>query len=278
MDLTGVMKLLQAAGSPQQCKVLARHGVMPPMFGVSAASMKALAREIGAAGDQALARQLWESRNHDARVLATMIADPKRTDAWLIDRWRHDLNNSVLCDALSALADTAGVSTDHIDRWCAAGDEWTSALGWTLVARRLSRPGGWSDADLMKKIASIERGIHRAPNRTRYAMNAALIALGLRTNELQRAALAAAKRIGPVQVDHGDTACTTPDAAEYILKSREHRSPAAIASSDASRRNIAKKGAAKPAKAVASRAASKAKPRAAARSTRNKAARAGARR
>ena len=31
-------------------------------------------------------------------------------------------------------------------------------------------------------------------------------------------ALAAAERIGKVHVDHGNTACTTPDAAAYIQK------------------------------------------------------------
>ena len=38
------------------------------------------------------------------------------------------------------------------------------------------------------------------------------------TNALRKAALVAAKRIGKVEVDHGDTACKTPDAAEYIEK------------------------------------------------------------
>ena len=35
--------------------------------------------------------------------------------------------------------------------------------------------------------------------------------------------LAAARRIGKVMVDHGDTSCKTPDAESYIIKCVEHR-------------------------------------------------------
>ncbi|MEI9813219.1 MAG: hypothetical protein WDO18_11445 [Acidobacteriota bacterium] len=55
-------------------------------------------------------------------------------------------------------------------------------------------------------------------NYVRYGMNQAVIAIGVRNPHLTEMALAAAKRIGKVQVDHGDTACQTPDAAAYIQK------------------------------------------------------------
>lgn len=202
MDVHAAMKALEEAGSAGHCRTLQKQGVKPPMCGVPAGTMKGLAKSIGT--DQALARRLWETRHHDARVLATLIADARQTDAWLIDRWRHDVTNAVLCEALAALGDAVGVSADHIDRWCAAGDEWTSTLGWSLVARRLSRPGGWSDADLARKVTTIERGIQRAPSRTRGAMHVTLLALALRSDDLRRAVMDAAQRIGPVQVDAGD--------------------------------------------------------------------------
>ena len=49
-------------------------------------------------------------------------------------------------------------------------------------------------------------------------MNNALIAIGGRNAKLKKLALAAAKKIGKVEVDHGDTSCKTPDAAAYINK------------------------------------------------------------
>ena len=49
-------------------------------------------------------------------------------------------------------------------------------------------------------------------------MNGALIALGAYKASLRKDVIAAAKRIGKVEVDHGETACKTPDAVEYIAK------------------------------------------------------------
>ncbi len=54
-------------------------------------------------------------------------------------------------------------------------------------------------------------------------MNGALIAIAMRSPDLQKKAVAAAKRIGKVEVDHGDTACETPDAASYIKKMVERQ-------------------------------------------------------
>jgi hypothetical protein len=50
----------------------------------------------------------------------------------------------------------------------------------------------------------------------------AVITIGCRNAALRKAATAAAKRIGKVDIDHGDTACKTPDAAGYIDKSWAH--------------------------------------------------------
>ena len=54
--------------------------------------------------DHALAEELWASGNHDARVLATMIADPAQMKSQTLETWAKELDNYVLTDALSGLA------------------------------------------------------------------------------------------------------------------------------------------------------------------------------
>ena len=51
----------------------------------------------------------------------------------------------------------------------------------------------------------------------------AVINIGLRSPLLEKTAVAAAKRIGPVEVDHGDTSCQTPDPIAYIAKTKAYR-------------------------------------------------------
>ena len=72
-------------------------------------------------------------------------------------------------------------------------------------------------------MAHIEAEIHHQPNRTRHSMNQALICLGVLNKALAKGAKAVAKRIGKVEVDHGQTSCKTPDAAAYIDKTLAHR-------------------------------------------------------
>ena len=61
-------------------------------------------------------------------------------------------------------------------------------------------------------------------NRVRYAMNSVLILLGSHVAALTDECIAAARRIGEVKVDMGDTACKVPDVAEYIEKVRSRGS------------------------------------------------------
>jgi hypothetical protein len=80
-----------------------------------------------------------------------------------------------------------------------------------------------SDADAEKVLATIEKEIHRSPNWARYAMNAALIGIGIYKPALRSKAIEAARRIGKVEVDHGETYCKTPDAAPYIEKAARRK-------------------------------------------------------
>ena len=67
-------------------------------------------------------------------------------------------------------------------------------------------------------------------------MNQAVIAIGCRSAALRKSATAAAKRIGKVEIDHGNTACKTPDAAEYIDKAWSHATAKGFASPAAQER------------------------------------------
>ncbi len=77
---------------------------------------------------------------------------------------------------------------------------------------------GVSYAFLGKMKRKIKTGIHGSENWVRYAMNNALINIGVRNAKLEKIAIAAAGRIGTVEVDHGETGCKTPEAVAYIKK------------------------------------------------------------
>ena len=220
MDAREALRRLKAAGTAQNKKVYARHGVRGPMFGVSYANQGKLKRAIGT--DDAVAEGLWASGNHDARVLATMVADPARSTTRRLESWAKELGDYVLTDAVSALAAASPSAKNLARKWTNHRAEWKSTAGWNVVTR-LAMTDELTTAELTDYLKTIEAGIHASPNRTRYSMNNALIAIGSRGGDLQKKAVAIAERIGKVEVDHGETGCRTPDAASYIAKTVAHR-------------------------------------------------------
>jgi 3-methyladenine DNA glycosylase AlkD len=221
MTIDQVLDELKSLGTEQNRKVTKRHGVGDNLFGVSFADLGKLQKKLKL--DHRLAQQLWASGNHEARLLATMIADPAQADDNLLESWAKDLDNYVITDAFSKFAGETALARKKTEKWTRSNKEWVGAAGWNLLGMLAMRDKSLDDSYFESYLPAIERDIHHGKNRVRYSMNTALIAIGLRSAELQSKALAAAKRIGAVGVDHGETGCKTPDAAEYILKTAERR-------------------------------------------------------
>ena len=170
-----------------------------------------------------LAIGLWATGVHDARVLSLMVADPARGDKTLMNAWVAALGNYVITDSFSTYASKTPMALERAVVWIGDSGEWVSSAGWNVLGQLASNDPSVDDLIFERQIVTIEREIFGAKNRTRHAMNAALIAIGARSPELRDAAEASARRIGKVVVDHGDTNCATPDAIAHIKKILDHR-------------------------------------------------------
>jgi 3-methyladenine DNA glycosylase AlkD len=219
MNYKDLMQELKALGTEQNRKTYKRHGVQDELYGVSYAHLGALKKKIRV--DHELAQQLWKSGVHDARILATMIADPAQ--GWsVVDDWAKQVSSYVITDALATFAAQTSPERKKIEKWMASKNEWMGCFGWSLFAKVARMDAPFSDEALEQYLDTIERDIHQAKNRVKYSMNSAVISIGVRNEKLQKKALAAAARIGKVEVDHGNTDCKTPDAAAYIRKVAAH--------------------------------------------------------
>lgn len=220
MTLAEAMAALEKAGAEQTRKTYRRHGAPEPMFGVSFAFLKTMVKRIGV--DHDLAEALWRTGNFDARNLAMKIADPARFSPADLDRWVRGSRVRMCGVYLASLAAEGPHAAAKARQWLASGDEVESGTAWGLVAQMAARDEATPDAWFADRLAEIETSIHAAPNSVREPMNMAVIQIGGRSPALRKAAMAAAKRIGKVDVDHGDTSCKTPDAAAYIEKMWAH--------------------------------------------------------
>ncbi len=150
-----------------------------------------------------------------------MIIDTKQAQEDLLDRMVKDISCYSLVDIfVRNIVSRSPHARKKMEQWIESKDEWVGRAGWMLLSILAMQDKDFPDSQLGQYLETIEKNIHQAENRTRRAMNSALISIGIRNDKLERLAIAAAHRIGPVEVDHGETACKTPDAAAYIQKAR----------------------------------------------------------
>jgi 3-methyladenine DNA glycosylase AlkD len=119
---------LRALASEQTRKTYLRHGASPTALGASYADLGKLRKRTKV--DHALARALWATGVHEARVLATMVADPARADADLLDSWARELDSYTIADAFAAFAIATPGARDTARRWRDADHEWVEQAGW----------------------------------------------------------------------------------------------------------------------------------------------------
>lgn len=217
MNAKEILAGLKKAGKAQTAAIYKRHGAGNNVFGTLTSEIVKFQKKIKT--DHPLAMELWKTGNAEARILALQVADAAKVTAADAERFIKDGPVRFVDSYLSALLARAPIADKTMRAWMKSTAESTREIGYAMLGHRLKDdPASVSDADAGKILATIEKEIHRSANWARRAMNSALIAIGVYKPALRRKVIEAAKRIGKVDVDHGETSCKTPDAIAYIEK------------------------------------------------------------
>ncbi|MGX5816952.1 DNA alkylation repair protein [Chitinophaga lutea] len=219
MTFHEVMDALRGFGSETTRRTLLEHGAVNT-FGVKVSDLKTILKQIKK--DQALALQLFGSGQYDAQYLAGLAADGKQmTEAQL-----HDWAANAVGPGISEYS-VPWVTAEHPQaqalalQWIDDDREKVASAGWNTLGGLVSLDTFHPDIPLLEKLLQrVQRDIHTASNRVRYTMNGFVIALGTYVDALTDQALAAATKIGKVDVFMGNTACKVPGATEYIQAAR----------------------------------------------------------
>ncbi|UHA74924.1 DNA alkylation repair protein [Paenibacillus sp. 481] len=222
MNLSQVMSELEAYGSEQHRKTFRRHGAQDPLFGVTFGNLTKLKKTIKC--NHALAEELFATGNTDAQTLATMVADPQAMTKSDIERWLSKMNYYTLIDVfMSNVVIKSAYAEELANQWILSTDEWIGRAGWQLVALLALHHKQLSDEPFVRYAQLVKDEVHQRPNRTREAMNGALIAIGIRNEQLETLIRELVPLIGPIHVDHGETNCKTPDPIPYIEKAKARK-------------------------------------------------------
>jgi len=219
--VTSIMAELKKRGTEKTRKIYARHGMVTDnIFGVSVADLKVIAKTIK--GQQALACELYATGNMDAMYLAGMIADGSRMSPKELIAWAEGAAGLQMISEYTV----PWVTVEHPQgrelalQWIKSKKEHVASSGWCtysgLVATKTDDVLDLREIEGL--LDTVVKGIKGAQNRVRYTMNGFVISVGAYVKPLSKQAKAAARQIGVVLVDVGDTACTVPVATAYIEK------------------------------------------------------------
>ncbi|MGH9741997.1 MAG: DNA alkylation repair protein [Candidatus Acidiferrum sp.] len=218
---TSIMAELKKKGREQTRKIYARHGMATDnMFGVSVADLKIIAKTIKR--QQPLACELYETGNLDAMYLAGMVADGSQMTAKQLTAWADGAANfQMIAEYTVPWVTVENASARELAmQWMKSKKERVACSGWCTYSGLLStKPDDELDLkEIESLLSAVVKAIKSAQNRVRYTMNGFVIAVGTYMKPLSKQAKAAARQIGEVSVDVGDTACSVPLAIAYIEK------------------------------------------------------------
>ena len=219
MTAKEIVEQLEPLGSDAYKRVLLKHGIREPFFGVKVEELKKIQRRVKK--DYQLALDLYDTGIFDAMYLAGLIADESRMTKKDLRRWVA----KAYCNTLSEytvpwVAAESNHGRELALEWIESGKPDVAAAGWaTLSSLVATKDDSELDlAELKDLLRRVQKTIHQQPNRVRYCMNGFMIAVGSYVVGLTDLALRTAAKIGEVSVEMGGTACKVPSAAAYIQK------------------------------------------------------------
>lgn len=143
-----------------------------------------------------LAIELWDTKIHEARILAGMIADYKRVDELLFDKWVADFNSWDLCDQTCFnLLDKISFTNSKIQIYSYKSEEYIKRTAFTLIAGIAIHNKKVSNEEFIPYLNLIETHSNDERNFVKKAVNWALRQIGKRNEYLRILAIETALRI-----------------------------------------------------------------------------------
>ena len=193
--LTAVMGELAAQASDESRAGMARYGInVTNALGVSVYELRRMAKALGADHDLALA--LWDTGNHEARMLASMVDEPAAVTEAQMEEWAAAFDSWDVCDQVTSnLFDKTPFAYDKVREWSAAEDEWVKRAAFATAAALAVQDKKAPDERFLAILELVRREAGDGRNFVKKAVNWALRNIGKRNAALHAAAIQTAEAI-----------------------------------------------------------------------------------
>jgi 3-methyladenine DNA glycosylase AlkD len=195
MTYQDIIKLLKSHSNPKNVAGMARFGINSKnTLGISMPFLRNLGKKIGK--DHNLALKLWQSKIHEAMILAVLIDDPKLVTEKQMDSWVKDFDSWDVCDqACLNLFDKTEFAWDKVIEWSKRKEEFVKRAGFALMAVLAVHDKKAKDEQFIKLFPIIKRESTDERNFVKKAVNWALRQIGKRNANLNKQALKIAEEI-----------------------------------------------------------------------------------
>jgi len=213
-----VLLQLKSLSNAENVAGMARFGINPKnTYGISIPNLRRIAKELGT--DHVLALQLWKSKIHEARILASMIDSPDRVSSKQMDLWANDFDSWDVCDqCCSNLFDKTAHAYTKAVEWTSSGKEFVKRAGFSLMAALAAHDKTAADRQFIEFLKIIEERSDDERNFVKKSVNWALRGIGKRNVRLNAAAIASAHRIR--QRDSSASRWIASDALRELTNSK----------------------------------------------------------
>ena len=135
MNAQEVLAMLKTLGKPQTAAIYKRHGSGDNVCGVLTSEITKIKKKIKV--DHALAMELWNTGNAEARILALLIADPARLSRTDADALLKDGPVRFLGCYLADLLARSTIADATMRVWMKSKDEFPREIGYGILGVRL---------------------------------------------------------------------------------------------------------------------------------------------
>ena len=217
MNLQETLDRIKAEATPENLEEMAKQGVNTQnACGTTVTALRALSKEIRL--NHELALELWATGQHEAKILATMIADKRVFTPELLEEWVLSINSWDICDQFCtniAYKTEAGVMKAY--EWCVQDEIFVKRAGFAIIANLAAKKEP-TEAEIDSFLTLILNECADSRNYVRKAVSWALRNIGKIDEKNRKKAIQLAKYM---KDDSSKTAKTTATEALTELNSKE---------------------------------------------------------
>jgi 3-methyladenine DNA glycosylase AlkD len=195
MDFKRIIKKLESFENPKNIEGMARFGINPKYaLGISIPVLRGLSKDIRKDPDyksntnklHGLAQDLWKSKIHEARILASMVDVPDLLTEKQMDSWIKDFNSWDLCDQTCMNLFWKHPSAyKKAQEWTKLKPEFERRAGFSLMAVLAWYDKSTPDLKFENFFPFIEECVTDKRNYVKKAVNWALRQIGKRNPNLK---------------------------------------------------------------------------------------------